>query len=36
MKIDNSISIRDSKFEIRNPKYKIQYKREFNIKENSI
>ena len=36
MKIDNSISIRGSRFEIRNSKYEIQYKREFNIRENSI
>ena len=36
MKINNLISIRDSRFEIRNSKYEIQYKREFNIKENSI
>ena len=36
MKINNSISIRNSRFEIRNSKYEIQYKREFNIKENLI
>ena len=36
MKIDNSISIRNPRFEIRNSKYEIQYKKEFNIRENLI